>query len=66
MTADSHALAVPHAEEETGHGGGINTALLGMLLFIGSETMFFAGLFGVAYWGLAHVSGCWIDFSFHP
>ena len=49
MTADTHALAVPHAEEEGHHGGGINTALLGMLLFIGSETMFFAGLFGAYF-----------------
>ena len=49
MTADAHALAVPHTEEEGGHSGGINTALLGMLLFIGSETMFFAGLFGAYF-----------------
>jgi cytochrome c oxidase subunit III len=49
MTADTRVLAVPHAEEEGHHGGGINTALLGMLLFIGSETMFFAGLFGAYF-----------------
>src|SRR3954467_9635131 len=42
-------------EEEDPHGGlgpiqgGINTALLGMLLFIGSELMFFAGLFGAYF-----------------
>jgi cytochrome c oxidase subunit 3 len=49
MTADTNAIAVPHAEEEGHHGGGINTPLLGMLLFIGSETMFFAGLFGAYF-----------------
>lgn len=49
MTADSHALAVSHTDEETSHGRGIDTALLGMLLFIGSETMFFAGLFGAYF-----------------
>lgn len=49
MTADTHVVAVPHTEEEGGHSRGINTALLGMLLFIGSETMFFAGLFGAYF-----------------
>ena len=52
MTAEVPALAVPHAEPE-GHAGhaaqGINTALLGMLLFIGSEVMFFAGLFAAYF-----------------
>lgn len=52
MTADARALAVPHGEEDVaaGHGTqGINTALLGMLLFIGSELMFFAGLFAAYF-----------------
>jgi cytochrome c oxidase subunit 3 len=52
VTASGHALEVPHVEEET-HGGhptqGVNTAFLGMLLFIGSELMFFAGLFGAYF-----------------
>ena len=52
MTADSQALLVPHTEEDA-HAGhpaqGVNTALLGMLLFIGSEVMFFAGLFGAYF-----------------
>jgi cytochrome c oxidase subunit 3 len=52
VTADSHAIALPHTEEDT-HAGhpsqGVNTALLGMLLFIGSELMFFAGLFGAYF-----------------
>ncbi len=55
MTADATALQVPRVEDEGEHGelghgqGGINTALLGMLLFIGSEVMFFAGLFGAYF-----------------
>jgi cytochrome c oxidase subunit 3 len=52
VTADSHAIALPHTEEDA-HAGhpaqGVNTALLGMLLFIGSELMFFAGLFGAYF-----------------
>ena len=52
MTADTRALALPHVEEDphAGHPAqGINTALLGMLLFIGSEVMFFAGLFAAYF-----------------
>ena len=52
MTATGHAVELPHVEEEThdGHATqGVNTALLGMLLFIGSEVMFFAGLFGAYF-----------------
>mgnify|MGYP000574849246 CR=1 FL=1 len=54
MTADTPALQVPHAEVDPqgDHGTaeqGVNTALLGMLLFIGSEIMFFAGLFGAYF-----------------
>lgn len=52
MTADTTVMQVPHTESEgaEGHGeGGINTALLGMLLFIGSEVMFFAGLFAAYF-----------------
>jgi cytochrome c oxidase subunit 3 len=54
MTADTHALQVPHTEVDP-HGGhgtgdtGMSTAFLGMLLFIGSEIMFFAGLFGAYF-----------------
>ena len=53
MTASS-GVVQPHIEEE-GPGGaahgttGIDTALLGMMLFIASEIMFFAGLFGVYF-----------------
>ena len=52
MTAEAPAMGTVHAEPEdhAGHAsGGINTALLGMLLFIGSEVMFFAGLFGAYF-----------------
>jgi cytochrome c oxidase subunit 3 len=52
MTAGGQALQLPHTEEDA-HGGhptqGVNTALLGMLLFIGSEVMFFAGLFAAYF-----------------
>jgi cytochrome c oxidase subunit 3 len=51
MTAPSQVVLVPHVEEDA-HAGqpqGVNTALLGMLLFIGSELMFFAGLFGAYF-----------------
>jgi heme/copper-type cytochrome/quinol oxidase subunit 3 len=52
VTADSHALTT------TGHGpvaethearGGISNPILGMLLFITSEVMFFSGLFGAYF-----------------
>jgi cytochrome c oxidase subunit 3 len=52
VTADAHVIALPHAETDphAGHPSqGVNTALLGMLLFIGSELMFFAGLFGAYF-----------------
>ena len=51
MTAEAPALQLqhPHADEEGFSRGGINTALLGMLLFIGSEVMFFAGLFAAYF-----------------
>src|SRR3954451_332642 len=51
MTAHSQVVAAPHVEEDAhdGQPQGVNTALLGMLLFIGSELMFFAGLFGAYF-----------------
>lgn len=44
-------LATAHGTESHGDHAdqGINTALLGMLLFIGSELMFFAGLFAAYF-----------------
>jgi cytochrome c oxidase subunit 3 len=54
MAADTTALTAAdvHATATTAHGsGGIGTPVLGMLLFIVSEIMFFAGLFA-AYFSL--------------
>jgi len=64
VTADATALQVPHSEDEEyaeiGHGmGGVNTALLGMLLFIGSELMFFAGLFAAYFNARAQAQPNW-------
>ena len=53
MTTDSQALttADPHAPAAAAHGtgGGISNVILGMLLFITSEVMFFAGLFAAYF-----------------
>ena len=56
MTADSHALTTtpdhsPVAGLAHDSRGGISNPVLGMLLFITSEVMFFAGLFA-AYFSL--------------
>nr|MBA2254803.1 cytochrome c oxidase subunit 3 [Chloroflexota bacterium] len=62
MTAAGEVL-IPHREgDQPGHGAheehGINTALLGMLLFIGSEIMFFGGLFA-AYFNVRAGKALW-------
>jgi heme/copper-type cytochrome/quinol oxidase subunit 3 len=50
MTADSSALTPAETHAGTGHGsGGIGNPVLGMLLFITSEVMFFAGLFAAYF-----------------
>ena len=52
MTADSHALTTEHslvAGLAHDQRGGISNPVLGMLLFITSEVMFFAGLFGAYF-----------------
>jgi cytochrome c oxidase subunit 3 len=50
MTASSDVIVREHAGAPELHAErGINTALLGMLLFIASEVMFFAGLFAVYF-----------------
>ena len=53
MTADSRALATADhgVVAETSHErrGGISNPILGMLLFIASEVMFFAGLFAAYF-----------------
>ncbi len=63
MTAGSEVVRAPHVQEDphgaVGHAEqGINTALLGMLLFIGSELMFFAGLFA-AYFNARAAAPAW-------
>ena len=52
MTADATALTTAHAEShaaEAHASGGIGNPVLGMLLFITSEVMFFAGLFAAYF-----------------
>ncbi len=55
MTTDSQALTTAPAQhdplEHYGHdkGGGISNPILGMMLFITSEVMFFAGLFAAYF-----------------
>jgi cytochrome c oxidase subunit 3 len=62
MTASTEAEIGGHAAPEfaAGHGkGGIDTALLGMLLFITSEIMFFAGLFAAYFATRARYGSHW-------
>jgi cytochrome c oxidase subunit 3 len=53
MTADATARTTPaadaHAAPATHQSGGIGNPVLGMLLFITSEVMFFAGLFAAYF-----------------
>jgi cytochrome c oxidase subunit 3 len=50
MTADAQALTTTdHAVAEAHGSGGIGNPVLGMLLFITSEVMFFAGLFAAYF-----------------
>lgn len=50
MTADAHALTTSdHGPTEAHATGGIGNPVLGMLLFITSEVMFFAGLFAAYF-----------------
>src|SRR2546422_10879509 len=52
MTAPAHALTTEHSPVAgLAHDarGGISNPILGMLLFITSEVMFFAGLFGAYF-----------------
>jgi len=60
-------------EAVAGHGSrGVDTALLGMLLFITSEIMFFAGLFAAYFATRARYGSFWpalpegIDFQLNP
>ena len=64
MTTDSQALTTAPAQHDTlenyGHDrrGGISNTILGMLLFITSEVMFFAGLFA-AYFNSRASASVW-------
>jgi cytochrome c oxidase subunit III len=49
MTASPTALTTTHAAEGHAREGGISNVILGMLLFITSEVMFFAGLFAAYF-----------------
>ena len=51
MTAESHALVPASPVSSTAHESrrGISNPILGMLLFISSEVMFFAGLFAAYF-----------------
>jgi cytochrome c oxidase subunit 3 len=55
MTTDSHALATTEVQHNPVEGyahdrsGGLSNVILGMLLFITSEVMFFAGLFAAYF-----------------
>ena len=57
-TAAERAPAGAHAE------GGISNVILGMLLFISSEVMFFAGLFA-AYFNVRAAAPTWPPLDFH-
>ena len=50
---DSHGVAVGHAR------GGISNPILGMILFITSEVMFFSGLFAAYFATRANNAGDW-------
>jgi cytochrome c oxidase subunit 3 len=58
MTASSTAITTTHAAEGHAREGGISNVILGMLLFITSEVMFFAGLFA-AYFNVRATSPVW-------
>ena len=68
MTADSHALATTEHTPIGGlahdRRGGISNPVLGMLLFITSEVMFFGGLFG-AYFSVRAAAPQWPPQEFH-
>jgi cytochrome c oxidase subunit 3 len=58
MTASSTAVVPSHAAEGHAREGGISNVILGMLLFITSEVMFFAGLFA-AYFNVRSTAPVW-------
>src|SRR5450631_3550184 len=66
MTADATAIPVPaeHAAAEVHAQAGLGNPVLGMLLFITSEVMFFAGLFA-AYFSIRANAPVWPPLEFH-
>jgi cytochrome c oxidase subunit 3 len=59
VTAPVDAVTTGHgAETDSGHDKGMDIALMGMLLFIASEVMFFAALFGV-YFNVRATASVW-------
>jgi cytochrome c oxidase subunit 3 len=71
MTAESHALTTVEHSPVAGLAhdtrGGISNPILGMILFIASEVMFFSGLFA-AYFNVRAAAPAWppvepVDFS---
>jgi cytochrome c oxidase subunit III len=62
MTGDAHAVAVHEQSPVAGlthdERGGISNPVLGMILFITSEVMFFAGLFA-AYFNVRATAPAW-------
>jgi len=66
MTTQTRALtAAPEHAPAAGHAeGGISNVILGMLLFIASEVMFFAGLFA-AYFNVRAAAPVWPPVEFH-
>jgi cytochrome c oxidase subunit 3 len=65
MTAPSRALTTSTEHPLAAHAeGGISNVILGMLLFITSEVMFFAGLFA-AYFNVRANAPVWPPLEFH-
>ena len=59
-TMQAHPVGEQQAEAAIAHGGaGMPTALVGMLLFIASEVMFFGGLFATYFNARATATGAW-------
>jgi cytochrome c oxidase subunit III len=75
MTAESHAMVPATGHEPTEHSplgafahdarGGISNPILGMILFICSEVMFFSGLFA-AYFSVRASSAHWPPITDDP
>jgi len=66
VTAEAHAMTTAHAEPHaaTGHAQrGISNPILGMILFITSEVMFFSGLFA-AYFATRAANQPWPPAAF--